>query len=209
MQKARKSLIHQQPGGLAGQLSGRAPPQSLALPPTALAGPLLPSAQHQGGSKRAQQADVHSKLKPGSATAAAGHVGSDDSIGTGVAVTNSRMQSGSAEVQQAGGMSWNPVRLSSPFEKATEPTGSQLDAHASCALQPLWGNPPPPPPTPPHTRQTPNTHYPICDRSSFCNFDTNASGSLAMLLQTVLQTAQCCKQQTASCCRQCCKQQTY
>ena len=148
LQKARKSLIHQQPGGLAGQLRGRAAQQSPALPPNALAGPVPPSAQQQGGSKHAQQADAHSRPHPGSATAVVGTAaGNDGRIGTGVAVTNSRIQSGSAEIQQGGGMSWNPVRLSSPFEKATEPTGSKLTAYTSYALQPSRSAPCPLSPT--------------------------------------------------------------
>ena len=117
-------MIHQQPGGLAGHLRGNAAKQSPAPPPTALAGPAVSLLQHQTGSKHAQQADARPKSRPGSAIAAmtaADDVSKDNGTRGDVSVSNSRVQSASTE---AGGMSWNPVRLSSPFEKASEPTGT-------------------------------------------------------------------------------------
>ena len=120
-------MIHQQPGGLTSHLRGSAAQQSPALPPTALAGPAVSLTQQQTGSKRAQHADVQPGSHPGSATTAvtaAGDVIKGNGTGANVSVSNGRVQSASAEVQEANGMSWNPVRLSSPFEKASESTGT-------------------------------------------------------------------------------------
>ena len=141
-------MIHQQPGGLAGHLRGSAAQLSPALPPAALAGPAVSLTQHQTGSKHAQHANVLPGSHPGSATAAvaaAPDVSKGDGIGADVSVSNGRVQSTSAEVQKAGGMSWNPVRLSSPFEKASEPTGDWLPLvyHYSSVRPPL-------PPSRPH-----------------------------------------------------------
>lgn len=128
LEKARKSMIHQQPGGLASHLRGSAAGASPALPPTALAGPpQAPSASHHssmGASKHAQHAQAPSR--PGTDPAA---VAGDVSKGghTGGSVTSSRPGATGGSLPEASGMSWNPVRLSSPFEKAAEPpTGVHL-----------------------------------------------------------------------------------
>ena len=139
LKKARKTMIHQ-PGGLAGHLRGSAAQQSPALPPTALAGPAVSRTQQQTGPKRAQHAELNPRSHPGNATAAvtvAGDGSKGNGTGAGELVSNSRVQSASAEVQKAGGMSWNPVRLSSPFEKASEPTGSSPYYSYRLCLWPL------------------------------------------------------------------------
>lgn len=152
-------MIHQQPGGLASQLRGSAAQPSPALPPAALAGPAASLTQHQTGSKRAQHADVHPGSHPGSATAAvtaAGDVSNGKGIGAGVSVSNSKVQSTSTELQKPGGMSWNPVRLSSPFEKASEPAGNWLATQNHLCTTNLSVCPPLPPQPPPPRLSNPS-----------------------------------------------------
>lgn len=126
LEKARKSMIHQQPGGLASHLRGSVIRTNSALPPTALAGPQACSALHQSSARapkhaqHAQHATPSSWPQPGSAPAAVtGEVSKGDHSGD--SVTSSRPRGTIASLQEANGMSWNPVRLTSPFESATEP----------------------------------------------------------------------------------------
>ena len=78
-------------------------------------------------SKHAQRAQAPTRWpQPGSIpAAAAGDVSKADKAtgNTGGSVTSSRLRGTTAgSLPEASGMSWNPVRLSSPFEKAAEKT---------------------------------------------------------------------------------------
>ena len=137
-------MIHQQPGGLPSHLRGSAFQASPALPPAALAGPQASSASHHSSmreSKHAQRAQTPSRWpQPGSIPAAvAGDVSKGEKAtgNTGGSVTSSRLRGTTAgSLPEASGMSWNPVRLSSPFEKAAEkaaepPTGCLSTLHVA------------------------------------------------------------------------------
>ena len=126
LEKVRKGMVHQQPGAATNQVKGS---QMHPHPPVAPGGAAKPSAPASAAAvpnpvpQHAKH--VSSKPPPSSLGAAGGMAGKGRFDSTSSKTLSS---SGPSDAAAGLGMSWNPVRLMSPFEKPE--TASSGDSSA-------------------------------------------------------------------------------
>ena len=142
LERARKSMLQQQPGAVANQFRG-----SQAQPLQVQPSPVPGNAVRAVGQAPAQQAKharlASSKLPPSCAGAvdiAAANASARTANATAdraVSASGSAMSvKGSCQAAACSGMTWNPVRLMSPFEKANDASaGDTLTCMDSCTPQ--------------------------------------------------------------------------
>jgi len=139
LERARKSMLQQQPGTVANHFRG-SQAQPLQLQPSPVPG----TAVRAVGQAPAQQAKharlASSKLQP-SCAGAMDNAAASASARTASASTNRAVSAsgramsvtGSCQAAASSGMTWNPVRLMSPFEKASDASaGDTLTCMDSC-----------------------------------------------------------------------------
>ncbi|KAL0038988.1 hypothetical protein WJX77_004310 [Trebouxia sp. C0004] len=143
LEKARRSMLQQQPGAVANQLRGsQAQVLQLQLKPTlAPRAAVRAAGQAPAPQRPAQQAKparlAGSKL-PSSYAGAVDNAAANASARTASASTNRAVSASGSAMSVAGsyqaaassGMTWNPVRLMTPFEKASSASAGGMNSQA-------------------------------------------------------------------------------
>ena len=135
-------MLQQQPGAVANQFNG-SQAQPLQLQPSPVPGTAVRAAGQAPAQQAKQAALASSKLPPSCAGAvdnAAAHASArtaSASTNRAVSASGSTMsKAGSCQAAASSGMTWNPVRLMTPFEKAS--SASAGDNLTCMDLSPPW-----------------------------------------------------------------------
>lgn len=137
LERARKSMLQQQPGTVANQFRGS---QAQPLQPQPSPGTAV-RAVGQAPAQQAKHARLASSKLPPSCAGAVDIAAANASARTANATANRAVGAsgsamsvkGSCQAAASSGMTWNPVRLMSPFEKANDASaGDTLTCMDSC-----------------------------------------------------------------------------
>lgn len=143
LERARKSMLQQQPGAVANQFRG-SQAQPLQPQPSPVPGAAVRAAGQAPAPQKPAQHAKHARLAgsklPPSRAGAADNAAANASARTAsasnraVSVTGSAMSvAGSCQAAASSGMTWNPVRLMTPFEKTSNASaGNSLTCMDLC-----------------------------------------------------------------------------